>query len=225
MPTQDTVGGGPPPVGRRGASAVARLLVALAVGVLIGVAASLPGAWPEGVLFGWIAAGIVFVTWMWVTIWPMNAAATAAHACREDPGRAATETTVLVAAVASLGAVAVFLAGGSSGPTAADGQAALTVVSVALAWATVHTIFTTRYARLYYIDTDSAGVDFNEQTPPQYSDFAYLAFTIGMTFQVSDTDLKTKAIRSTALRHALLSYMFGAIIIAVTINLVAGLAK
>ena len=81
----------------------------------------------------------------------------------------------------------------------------MTVGSVALAWASVHTVFTTRYARIYYTGPDE-GVDFNEDDPPRYSDFAYLAFTIGMTFQVSDTDLKTKEIRATALKHALLSY-------------------
>jgi uncharacterized membrane protein len=66
---------------------------------------------------------------------------------------------------------------------------------------------------------------FNQNVPSRYSDFAYLAFTIGMTFQVSDTDLKTPAIRSTALRQALLSYLFGAVILATTINPVAGLAS
>jgi uncharacterized membrane protein len=98
------------------------------------------------------------------------------------------------------------------------------ISSVVLSWAVVHTIFTLRYARLYYVGTDG-GIDFNQDQPPRYTDFAYLAFTLGMTFQVSDTDLKTSTIRATALRHALLSYLFGAVIIAVTINLVAGLSK
>ena len=71
----------------------------------------------------------------------------------------------------------------------------------------------------------SGGVDFNEDRRPRYSDFAYLAFTIGMTFQVSDTDLTSKAMRTTALRHALLSYVFGTAIIATTINLIAGLTQ
>ncbi|MEO7556753.1 MAG: DUF1345 domain-containing protein, partial [Acidimicrobiales bacterium] len=69
-----------------------------------------------------------------------------------------------------------------------------------------------------------SGIDFNDDAEPDYRDFAYLAFTIGMTYQVSDTDLKTKEIRRTALRHALLSYVFGTAIIAVMINVVAGLA-
>ena len=68
-------------------------------------------------------------------------------------------------------------------------------------------------------------MDFNEKDRARYSDFAYLAFTIGMTYQVSDTNLSTRQIRATALRHALLSYLFGAIIIAAAINLVAGLAR
>jgi hypothetical protein len=81
-------------------------------------------------------------------------------------------------------------------------------------------IFTLAYARLYYAEP-RGGVNFNEETPPDYRDFAYLSFTIGMTFQVSDTNLETKEIRRTALRHALLSYAFGAGIIATTINLIA----
>jgi uncharacterized membrane protein len=83
-------------------------------------------------------------------------------------------------------------------------------------------VFISHYARLYY-SHPPGGIDFNQEAPPRYSDFAYLAFTIGMTFQVSDTDLQTAALRATALRQALLSYLLGAVILATTINLVAGL--
>ena len=75
---------------------------------------------------------------------------------------------------------------------------------------------------LYYTGP-VGGVSFNQSAPPGYVDFAYLAFTLGMTFQVSDTDLQTPAIRATALRHALLSYVFGVVIVAATINLVVAL--
>ena len=92
-----------------------------------------------------------------------------------------------------------------------------------VSWGVVHTVFTLRYAALYYHGEDG-GVDFNEDDKPCYRDFAYLAFTIGMTYQVSDTDLTSKAVRHTALRHALLSYLLGTVIIAATINLAAGLA-
>jgi len=208
----------------RGARPDVRLGTCALLGVFVGVATTQASTWRYGLLVGWIVAAAVFVTWMWRDIWSMDAPTTARHAVREDAGRSAADTTVVVAAVASLSAIALLLLGKSSGPGGADVQAALTVASVGLAWAAVHTIFTTRYARLYYTGTDG-GIDFNEDDKPRYTDFAYLAFTIGMTFQVSDTDLQTKDIRATALRHALLSYLFGVVIIATTINLVAGLGN
>ncbi|MBV8982235.1 MAG: DUF1345 domain-containing protein, partial [Acidimicrobiia bacterium] len=90
-----------------------------------------------------------------------------------------------------------------------------------VSWAVVHTVFTLRYASLYY--ANGGGIDFNEDDKPNYRDFAYLALTIGMTYQVSDTDLQTKPIRHTAIRHALLSYVFGAVVVAMVINVVASL--
>ncbi|GAC1654938.1 MAG: hypothetical protein NVS4B6_31420 [Mycobacterium sp.] len=95
---------------------------------------------------------------------------------------------------------------------------------MAASWFAVHTVFTLRYARLYYV-AKSAGIDFHQRGDPTYTDFAYVAFTIGMTYQVSDTDLNARDIRSTALAQAMLSFLLGAIILAVTINLVAGLAS
>lgn len=92
-----------------------------------------------------------------------------------------------------------------------------------MSWLTVHTIFTLRYAVLYYAEP-VGGVEFHMDDLPSYRDFAYLAMTIGMTFQVSDTDLKSTAMRATALRHALLSYLFGSLILAAAVNLVAGLS-
>ena len=174
-------------------------------------------------LGGWDAAAAVYLVWMWSTIWPLGPEETRRRANRDDPNRLSADATLLSASVISLVAVGVVLIGAShkSGSTK-DLFIALAIASVVLAWGVVHTVFTLRYARLYWDDGEGA-VDFNQSAPPRYSDFAYLAFTIGMTFQVSDTDLKTKEIRATALRHALLSYLFGAVIIATTINLIAGL--
>lgn len=204
-----------------GPSASIRLLASLALGLVVGAAVSRPGTWEYGLLLGWMAGAALFLGWIWTTIGSMDAAETAAHALREDTGRALTDLVVLFAAVASLGAVGLLLMGGSGSKTLAAG---LSLGSIALAWTIVHTIFTTRYARLYYAGKDG-GIGFNEDDPPKYTDFAYLAFTVGMTYQVSDTDLSTKAIRGTVLRQALLSYVFGAVILASTINLIAGLAK
>jgi len=200
-----------------------RVVASLAVGLAVGVPVSIPLSWQLGLLLGWMAAATLFTVWMWVTIFPMDAQETALHAVREDTGRATSDVLMLVAAVASLAAVALLLEAGSSGPRK-DLVAALGLSSVGLAWATVHTLFTTRYANLYYAGPDG-GIEFNEPGPPRYTDFAYVAFTIGMTFQVSDTALRTSEIRRTALRHALLSYVLGAVVIATTINLVAGLGK
>ena len=91
-------------------------------------------------------------------------------------------------------------------------------------WAVIHTVFALRYARIYYTGPDG-GANFHQEEPPCYSDFAYLAFTIGMTYQVSDTELNTKGFRRNVLRHSLLSYLFGTVIVALTINLVAGLSR
>lgn len=201
-----------------------RLPVCGVAGLVVGAGVALPGTWQDGLLVGWVTAAAVFITWTWVMIWPMDSGATRSHAVREDSGRAVGDIVILAAALASLGAVVLLLMSGSKTGGGKDIQAALSVAGVVAAWATVHTLFTIRYARLYY-QSPPGGVDFNEGDSPRYSDFAYLAFTIGMTYQVSDTDLKAKEIRAAALRHALLSYLLGVGVIAVTINLVAGLGK
>ena len=94
-------------------------------------------------------------------------------------------------------------------------------MTVILSWATVHTVFTLRYARLYY--ALGGGIDFHEERAPAYGDFAYLAFTIGMTYQVSDTTIASRTIRRTALHHAYMSYLFGTVVVAMTINVIASL--
>jgi uncharacterized membrane protein len=136
-----------------------------------------------------------------------------------------TEVLVILASVASLAGVGYLLVSASAKGGQADIAAGVGIGIVVTAWLVVHTVFTLRYARLYYV-IDAGGIDFNQgDEPPAYVDFAYLAFTIGMTYQVSDTDLKTRTIRATALRQALLSYVFGAVVLAITVNLVAGLSR
>jgi uncharacterized membrane protein len=94
-------------------------------------------------------------------------------------------------------------------------------MTVAFSWLLVHAVFTLRYADLYY--GAGGGIDFHDDRAPDYGDFGYVAFTIGMTYQVSDTDLVSRPIRMAAIRHALLSYLFGIAVIATTINAVASL--
>lgn len=207
-----------------GASARKRSAVALLVGLAAGAVTAASGLWDLTPLVVWDVVALVLITWNWLVIARLDADQTASHAVRDDPSVGWTDVLVLSASVASLAGIGiVFLrAGGQGGGLV--GLVALGVGSVTLSWAAVHTIFTLRYARLYYSGPEG-GVNFNQKEPPCYLDFAYLAFTIGMTFQVSDTDLESSSIRHTALRHALLSYLLGAVILAGTINLVAGLTK
>lgn len=202
-----------------------RLAVSAVVGVLAAVVTWALGGATSAPALGWDAAAATFLSWTWWIIWPLDAADTASHATREDPSRATSDVLLLGAAVASLAAVALILAqsGGSKG-VAGDLQAGLGVLTVLVAWLVVHTVFSLRYARLYYTGPDG-GVDFNQHDKPCYSDFAYLGFTIGMAFQVSDTDLTNRSMRATVLRHGLLSYLFSTVIVATTINLVAGLGS
>jgi uncharacterized membrane protein len=209
----------------RHATARAKFGAALAAGIVTTVVAALLGVGRSAPLLGWDVMGLVFCVWTWAGLWSMDATSTSVHAQHEEPGRDVFRLILVTAAVASLVAVGVVLFGASS----EDGSgryvhAALALVSVFLSWTLIHTLYTLKYATLYY-DGEPGGVDFHDADAPDYRDFAYLAFTLGMTFQVSDTDLQTKAIRRTALKHAWLSFPLGAVIIAASINLVSGLAK
>ncbi|WP_319460970.1 DUF1345 domain-containing protein [Micromonospora sp. RTP1Z1] len=197
-------------------------LVGVACGGLFGALVS-PTVGP---LVGWDAAALSWLVLLWRRLWRMDAAGTARLAVHEDPNRAVRDVLLLGACLASLLAVGVVLTTAHStrrGPPL-DAYDGLAVLSVVLSWFVVHTVFTTRYARLYY-GGEPGGVNFHQDDPPCYAEFAYLAFTVGATFQVSDTDLSSAEIRRTVLRHALLSYLFGAVIVAATVNLIAGLAK
>lgn len=201
-----------------------RLVVMAAGGSAAAFGVGLLGSWAYAPAMGWAAASLIYLIWVWSVIGRLDASGTSAHALREDPGRIASDLLVLAATVASFGGVALILldAGSAEGGTKAA-IIGLALAGVVLSWLLVHTLFTLRYATLFYRDKD--GVDFNKGGPPRYADFAYLSFTIGMTFQVSDTDLTTDAIRYAALRQALLSYVLGAIVLATAINLVAGLVR
>jgi uncharacterized membrane protein len=224
------VGDTAPPVAPRHfwrwTSSRARVAVMLVAGAAAAVVAVVLGAPAYAPLAAWDTAAAIFVAWVWAAaIVPMSSTHTSAHATREDPGSTVSDVMVLVAAVASLGAVAVVLVRATSQHGAEqDAMAAIGVGSVALSWFAVHTLYTLRYARLYYAPP-VGGVDFNPDAAPRYLDFAYLAFTLGMTFQVSDTNIEKPSIRATVLRHSLLSYLFGSVILATTINLIAGLGS
>jgi uncharacterized membrane protein len=210
--------------GVRFALARTRVLVAFASGVAAFAVSSAFTPWQAGIMIGWSVLSAVVVGWTLLAVWSLDGDSTAALATRADESRAVADVLLTSAAIASLVSIgfALVKASQSKGTPQAI-LTALAILTVVLSWAMVHLIFTLRYAHLYYSTGEGEGIDFNDDPVPDYHDFAYVAFTIGMTFQVSDTDLTTKAMRRAALRHALVSYVFGVVIIAMGINGVAGL--
>jgi uncharacterized membrane protein len=210
------------PVDHSGLSAK-RVIVGAIVGVVsAGLAVTSGASWSVAALCASDAAALVFIVWVWATVAGDDAKVTARMARAEDASRAASEAVLMAAGVASLVAVAFTLAQAHHSQAPERGLlTALAFASVALAWTSVHTVYLLRYARLYYTPPDG-GIDFHGEEPA-YLDFAYLALTIGMTFQVSDTDLMHKSVRRTALHHALLSYLFGTVIVAITVSSAAAL--
>jgi uncharacterized membrane protein len=202
---------------------------ALGCGVAGVVAGSLIGPLWSPVLSpltGWTVAAGCALVWVWWISWPKNAAETERLAEEESRSRS-TDVWVVLACVASLVAVAVALvqSGGAKDATAVT-AVLLSVVGVVLSWALVNTVFALKYARMYYLDEpDRRGIDFKAEQSPCYADFAYMAFTVGMSFGVSETEPDNTVVRKVALGHALLSYAFGTGVVAVAINLVTNLGQ
>jgi uncharacterized membrane protein len=211
-----------PPRGR--VLSVSRALISCVVGLVIGgLVAVIEG--PElFLLAAWAGAATVALIWVWRISWPQDGRGTELLAEEESRSRS-TDGGVLLAAVASLGAVVFALVRTSDGrDAAAVAVTVLSVYTVLASWALVNTVFALKYARLYYVDEDG-GINFKQDRPPAYSDFAYMAFTIGMSYATSECEPTTTAARKVALGHALLSYVFGTGVIAMAINLVSNLGQ
>jgi uncharacterized membrane protein len=206
------------------ATANTKLLFSAITGVVAAIVISSYGKGELAPLIGWDTAGLIFIGWTWQSLKSLNAHQTKQFALREDPGRTSTEILLLGASLASLAAIISLIAQAGSNSVTRTAAVFISLLSVIISWLVVQTVHILKYAKLFYDGTEG-GIDFNQTDPPRYSDFAYLAFTMGMTFQVSDTALKTKELRQTALKHAMLSYVFGTVIIATTINTIASLGK
>ncbi len=201
--------------------AVPRLVGAVVLGAAVGAAVGLPVDPVLGVLVGIAATGLFFVLAGWLVLWPMDAAATHRNARREDFRPLAEE--LVVVAVASCGLIAIVLMLLRGRSETGHVAAATALCGVFMAWAALHLMYATRYAAVYYETED--GIDFNSDRPPAYRDFFYFSYNLGMTYQVSDTNVSSSAIRAIVLRHTLLSYIFGTIILATAINLVVGIVS
>ena len=197
-----------------------RVLLAASIGLVIAVGMLLSGLdWVIACLAGWDVAAIAFLLSIGRDFTGHTKEKTASIARQLDFSGWSLDSVVVVAALASLIAVGALL-GAKSGNDQLW-RIGFGLVSIILGWASLHALFMLRYAAMYYQGKNA--VDFNDKEQPGFSDFAYLAFTIGMTYQVSDTNFQSSGMRKIALAHALVSFVFGTVIIATTINLVAGL--
>ena len=181
--------------------------------------------WAIALIIGWDFFCALFLASIWLTIMKADGPKTQKLARREDETRTTAAFLLLAASATSVLAVAIPLsmAGEEDGGTKVA-LIAVATVTVVLSWFVVNTVFTLRYADLYF-RAQTPVIDFGCDDVPNYQDFAYVAFTIGMTYQVSDTSIGSKTIRRTALHHAYMSYLFGTVVVAMTINVVAGLFR
>ena len=223
-----------PPKGRRTVAllhprhAVGRISLALAFGAAAGLLLSLRYPTLLATVGGWDVGGLALLTIAWFIIAPSDAAATRKRAAADDPGRTAVYALTLLTSATSLLAATVLVGGASEmTPQASRELIVLCLLTVAVSWTLTHTAFALRYAHLYYREDakGAGGVDFPGGAPPRYSDFAYLAFTVGMTFQVSDTDVSSAQIRRTVLMHAVISFAYNTAILTFVLNLVFGFAS
>jgi len=210
------------------APAMRRAVTVLIAGLIVAVVLLPFAVWGMALVGGWDAAALTFLLTTWPIIIRADSARAAQLAAREDDTEGSARALLVGASVASLVGVgyALTLAGRVSGAPRVllIGAAVLTVI---LSWTVINTVYTLRYADEDF-RSKPGGIAFgteDDQQHPSYRDFAYVAFTIGMCYQVSDTTLRDPRVRHTVLAHALLSYVFGVVIVAGSVNLISGLFR
>jgi len=178
----------------------------------------------------WDVFALVFIICSWIIFFTRPVTEIKKLANKEDGSKLFVMISIIVSSFASMFAVLLLVISKEQPP----GQEVLTVIlaitGMVVSWIMVHTIFTFHYAHMYYFtgkdDTpDGEALDFPVTKDPDYLDFAYFSFVIGMTFQVSDVAINSRIVRRTALAHALLAFTLNTFVVALTINLIAGLKK
>lgn len=208
-----------------------RLLVALAFGIAGYFVFRHITSLPAQALSVWIVFALTVIIMDWMAIFWSHPLEVRKIARLQDSSRYLLFLFVVTASVVSLAAI-VFLLKSAKGQGAANvsSNVTLAMAAVIVSWVLVHTIFTMRYAHLYY-DTNSddgkprkgGGLLFPDESEPDYLDFAYFSFVIGMTFQVSDVEISSRLIRRHVLFHGLISFAFNTAIVALSINVISGM--
>lgn len=190
--------------------------------IAVPVAVTLHG-WARGVMIGFDLAGILFLAICLPLLGDVGAAAMRTAAKRNDANRAGLLALAAIATIAVLAAVAAEL--GAPGRLSIW-ETALIVATLVFAWLFANTVFALHYAHLYYLPGndggDGGGLEVPDTSEPDYWDFVYFAFTLGMTFQTSDVQITSRPLRKAATLHALLAFVFNLGVVAFTVNVLGG---
>lgn len=181
------------------------------------------------IMFSWDAFAVLLIVLSWTVIFARSTPKIREFARREDGSRLYVFLLVLITSFASMIAVLMLILSKNDAENHPTIYLISTIAGMLFSWVIVHTTFTFHYAHMYYDHDDNdphlkvGGLDFPSEKTPDYLDFAYFAFVIGMTFQVSDVEISNRKIRRLALAHGLISFVLNTFVVALTVNLIAGL--
>ncbi len=179
------------------------------------------------IMIGWNTFSLCMIVMSWVSFFITDSRQIREQAKVQDPSRTIIFIIIIISTLISFLAVLLLIISKDKSDNASSWRIAIAISGMLFSWFLIHTIFTLRYAHLYYGDhetkpnTHAGGLEFPDDSKPEYLDFAYYSFVLGMTFQVSDVQITSKRLRSLAMLHGLLSFVFNTIMIALTINLIA----
>lgn len=182
-------------------------------------------------ILGWDIFCLSLLAFYWIVFFTTPQHHIRKEAANEDPSRIVTFIIILVCTFASMMAVILLLTARKGNVFSNQLQLPIALAGMILSWLVVHTLFTARYAHMYYGNkendstTHQEGLEFPDDNKPDFLDFAYFSFVLGMTFQVSDVEISSKKIRRLALMHGLISFAYNTIVVALTINIIAGLGN
>lgn len=181
------------------------------------------------VMIGWDVFSLFMIIFSWTTFSITQSQQIRELAKEQDSNRVLIFITVLISTIAGFLAVLLLLISKKDYKDSETLHLIVAISGMLFAWFLIHTIFTFRYAHIFYgddeekPDTHAGGLKFPDDKKPDYMDFAYFSFVLGMTFQVSDVDISSKRLRKLALLHSILSFILNTVMIALTINIIAGL--